>query len=49
MGEGSCVIDSYPGIILFKDMVIVQLVVVFIGLLASWLPSRIILGKYISN
>ena len=49
MGEGSFVIDSYPVIILFKDMVIVQLVVVFIGLLASWLPSRIILGKYMSN
>jgi lipoprotein-releasing system permease protein len=49
MGEGSFVIDSYPVIILFKDMMTVELVVILIGLLASWLPSRIIINKYLSN
>jgi|TARA_B110000495_G_scaffold121806_1_gene105815 lipoprotein-releasing system permease protein len=49
MGEGSFVIDSYPVIILFKDIVTVELVVILIGLLASWLPSRIIINKYLST
>jgi lipoprotein-releasing system permease protein len=45
MGEGSFVIDSYPVVVLFKDIIIVQLVVVCIGVIASWLPSRIIIDR----
>lgn len=45
MGEGSFVIDSYPVVVLFKDIIIVQLVVVCIGAIASWLPSRVIVDR----
>jgi lipoprotein-releasing system permease protein len=45
MGEGSFVIDSYPVVVLFKDVIIVQLVVVCIGVIASWLPSRVIVDR----
>ena len=45
IGEGSFVIDSYPVIVLLKDIIIIQLVVVSIGAIASWLPSGIIVSR----
>ena len=49
MGEGSFVIDSYPVVVLFKDVIRVQLVVFCIGVIASWLPSRIIVDRQLKS
>ena len=49
MGEGSFVIDSYPVVVLFKDVIRVQLVVFCIGVIASWLPSRIIVDRQLRS
>mgnify|MGYP001392598549 CR=1 FL=1 len=40
MGEGSFVIDAYPVKILCSDLILVQLIVLIIGFLASWITSR---------
>jgi len=39
MGEGSFVVDSYPVVVEFVDVVLVLVVVLAIGSLASLIPS----------
>ena len=43
MGEGSFVIDAYPVKILFQDLILVQIIVLLIGFVTSWLTSRLML------
>jgi lipoprotein-releasing system permease protein len=45
MGAGSFVIDAYPVSIKFNDIIIIQLIVLLIGLLASWFTSRLMLNR----
>jgi lipoprotein-releasing system permease protein len=45
MGEGSFVIDAYPVSIKLNDIIIIQLIVLLIGLLASWFTSRLMLNR----
>ena len=45
MGVGSFVIDAYPVSIRFYDIIIIQLIVLIIGLLASWFTSRLMLNR----
>ena len=45
MGVGSFVIDAYPVSIRFYDIIIIQLIVLLIGLLASWFTSRLMLNR----
>jgi lipoprotein-releasing system permease protein len=45
MGEGSFVIDYYPVIIRFKDLIVVQLLVLMIGFCASWITSLVMFNK----
>ena len=45
MGVGSFVIDAYPVSIRFYDIIIIQLIVLIIGLLASWFTSRLMLKR----
>ena len=45
MGEGSFVIDYYPVIIQFKDLIVVQLLVLMIGFFASWITSFVMFNK----
>jgi lipoprotein-releasing system permease protein len=39
-GSGSFIIDSYPVKMISRDFIYVSLTVLFIGLIASWYPSR---------
>jgi lipoprotein-releasing system permease protein len=45
MGVGSFVIDAYPVSIKPNDIIIIQLIVLLIGLLASWFTSRLMLNR----
>ena len=45
MGVGSFVIDAYPISIKLNDIIIIQLIVLLIGLLASWFTSRLMLNR----
>ena len=45
MGVGSFVIDAYPVSIKLNDIIIIQLIVLLIGLLASWFTSRLMLNR----
>jgi len=45
MGAGSFVIDAYPVSIKLNDIIIIQLIVLLIGLLASWFTSRVMLNR----
>ena len=45
MGVGSFVIDAYPISIKLNDIIIIQLIVILIGLLASWFTSRLMLNR----
>lgn len=45
MGVGSFVIDAYPISIKLNDIIIIQLIVLIIGLLASWFTSRLMLNR----
>jgi len=45
MGVGSFVIDAYPVSIRLNDIIIIQLIVLLIGLLASWFTSRLMLNR----
>jgi len=45
MGAGSFVIDAYPVSIKLNDIIIIQLIVLLIGLLASWFTSRLMLNR----
>jgi len=45
MGVGSFVIDAYPVNIRLNDIIIIQLIVLLIGLLASWFTSRLMLNR----
>lgn len=45
MGAGSFVIDAYPVSIRLYDIIIIQLIVLLIGLLASWFTSRLMLKR----
>jgi len=45
MGVGSFVVDAYPVSIKLNDIIIIQLIVLLIGLLASWFTSRLMLNR----
>ena len=45
MGAGSFVIDAYPVSIKLNDIIIIQLIVLLIGFLASWFTSRLMLNR----
>ena len=45
LGEGNFVIDNYPAILAFEDILIVFLVVLFIGIIASWYPAKILVKR----
>ena len=45
MGAGSFVIDAFPVSIKLNDIIIIQLIVLLIGLLASWFTSRLMLNR----
>ena len=45
MGVGSFVIDAYPVSIKLNDIIIIQLIVLLIGLLASWFTSILMLNR----
>ena len=45
MGAGSFVINAYPVSIKLYDIIIIQLIVLLIGLLASWFTSRLMLNR----
>ena len=45
MGEGSFVIDYYPVIIQFKDIILVQVIVLMIGFFAAWGTSLVMFNK----
>jgi lipoprotein-releasing system permease protein len=46
-GAGSFVISAYPVKILFSDLLLISIVVLTIGFIASWYPVRYISDKYI--
>jgi ABC-type transport system, involved in lipoprotein release, permease component len=45
-GSGTFVIDVYPVKILFNDIIMVLITVLFIGYVTSWIPVRVISKKY---
>jgi len=49
MGEGNFIIQSYPVAIHFMDIIWVEIIVLFIGLIASWYPARVLSGRLIRN
>ena len=40
--NGSFVVDSYPVCLKLGDIIIVSFTVLFIGLLASWYPAKVL-------
>ena len=48
-GSGSFIIDAYPVVYQFADVIKVFLTVIGIGLLAAWLPVRYITRQYRLN
>jgi len=49
MGEGNFIIQSYPVAIHFMDIIWVEIIVLFIGLIASWYPARVLSRRLIRN
>ena len=49
MGGGSFVVNTYPVVIAFTDVVLVSATVFVIGLLASWYPARVLGRKLFKN
>jgi len=45
-GSGAFVIDYYPVIVKFSDLVFIFFAVLLIGFVAAWIPSRMIHKKY---
>jgi len=45
MGSGAFVVDAYPVSINLKDVFVVGITVLIVGLLASWYPSKVIINK----
>lgn len=45
MGSGAFVVDSYPVFIKLKDVFIVSVTVLIVGLLASWYPPKVIINR----
>jgi lipoprotein-releasing system permease protein len=49
MGEGNFIIHSYPVAIHFMDIIWIEIIVLFIGLIASWYPARILSRRLIKT
>ena len=49
MGEGNFIIQSYPVAVHFMDIIWIEIIVLFIGLIASWYPARVLSGRLIRN
>ena len=49
MGEGNFIIQSYPVAVHFMDIIWVEIIVLFIGLIASWYPARVLSRRLIKN
>lgn len=49
LGEGSFMVDAYPVKLIGTDIFIIILAVLGIGLVATWLPVRYLIGKQIKN
>lgn len=49
MGDGNFIISSYPVAIRFMDLIWVEITVLFIGLLASYYPSKILSKQLIKT
>ena len=45
MGGGAFVVDSYPVFIKLKDVLIVSVTVLIVGILASWYPPKVIINR----
>ena len=45
-GSGSFIIDAYPVVFLFSDVIKVFIAVVLIGFMAAWVPVRYVARKY---
>ena len=43
------VVDAYPIELQWMDFIYVSIIVVFIGLLASWYPVRVLTKRHLSN
>ncbi len=48
-GEGNFIVDSYPVILKWKDIVLVFLTVSISGFIAAWYPVRVIVNRYYSK
>jgi len=49
MNGGAFIVDSYPVIFSFSDFLLVFLTVLFIGVLVSWIPSRIVTKRLLND
>ena len=49
MGGGNFVINNYPVAILLTDVIMVSIIVLIIGLLASWYPAKLLSKKLFKN
>ena len=45
MGKGSFVVNAYPVLIKLRDVFVVGVTVLIIGLLASWYPAKFLSKK----
>jgi lipoprotein-releasing system permease protein len=48
-GSGSFIIDAYPVVYKFQDVIKVFITVIFIGFLAAWYPVRYISRNFLNN
>tara|TARA_B100000287_G_C20182055_1_gene602605 strand:- start:341 stop:490 length:150 start_codon:yes stop_codon:yes gene_type:complete len=47
--QGNFVVDAYPTAIHITDILICLLIVVCVGLITSWIPSRLITKRLINQ
>jgi len=48
-GEGAFIVDAYPVVLQWSDMVLVYVSVSLVGFLAAWYPVRVIVQRYYSG
>ena len=48
-GDGNFVVDAYPVILRWADVVTVFLTVSIVGLVAAWYPVRVIVRRYFTE
>ena len=47
--QGNFVVSSYPVFLNIIDILIVQFIVIIIGLVASYYPSKVLVGRFLTN